>query len=273
MVSVTYGHGKLYEFEEVSDWSEYLGVGGGSFESDGSVVTMTKTDSNLYYISNDTDIDLSSTIYPKIIGRYKTSSTSIKTGVLIEFDDATWQWILGSDSSSTTWKTFTDTIVTGKTIDHIRLYANNAAGTVDYEFTLIHKGTFTFPEGQPVTMNFNPSSRYATLPVPGRIGDITQYMGSGLASWNMTCDLNIGSWKRTIPADTIDGEVFINIHHNAKTEPWQWLDTETEQCKVTLDEPIFRRQAGRSYLDLHFKEYRENTASAETHDTRYGINL
>ena len=274
MVSITYGHGKLYDFETVTGWTERATTADGSFATDGDVVTLTKTGAGEYYIDNDDDIGKSSTIYTKIMWRYKTSDTSIKAKIVLEFTGAEGTQEVLADESSTTWKVGSATITTAKTIDHIRLHADHAEGTVEYDFVLIYKNSFTFPTNQPENMTFTPASRYAHLKPPSRIGDITQYMGSDNATVDMICNLDVGVWKRTAnPTDYIKGETFIDIHHNAKTEAWQWLDTETEQFKVTLEPPRFRRDGRGHTVDLTFKEYRLGSADSEEWYDRYGLNL
>ncbi len=216
---------------------------------------------------------LAPTIYTTLIYRYKTSNTNIKAKIEAEFLSGT-QTIL-PESSSTTWVTGSATLDTDKNnLDYIRLYANQATGQVYYDFILICKGFFTFPNyGH--GLEFTPPPRYARLAVPSRTGDVTQNLGSPDATVTIGCNLDIGNWKRT--GDYIDGQVFLDIAHNSSSEPWQWLDTGTEQFKATLDQLTFRRQAdGNSVqriLDLTFKEYRRSSASHETYVERFGLNL
>ena len=87
MVRVTYGHGHLYEFDEISDWSEAAPYATGSIATDGDVLTITKTAGTSYAIDNDTNLGLSSTIYTKIMGRYKTSTNATFAKAEVEFDD------------------------------------------------------------------------------------------------------------------------------------------------------------------------------------------
>jgi len=171
---------------------------------------------------------------------------------------------------------------------YIRFYADedaadNANGTsqVYYDFLLIHKGTFTFPNVA-YGLDFTPPPRYATIPIPSRVGDITQGLGSESATVTASCDLNIDNatndWKRpqgtlSPKTDYVNGEVFMEIAHRTYTEPWQWLDTGTEQFKVTLENPVFRRMGKGHVLDLLFREYRLGCASNEYYYERFGLNL
>jgi len=279
MVTLTYGHGKLYDFESVTGWTETELGSVGSFATDGDVVTITIASiggTNTYYIANDDEhhIDVHSDIYTKILGRYKTSSSSIKAEVQLVFDDASTQTVL-AETSSTTWKTFTTTITATKTIDHIRLHADQATGTVEYDFILIHQATFTFPTNQPETMTFEPCPpRLAFLDVPGRSGDIDQGLATHSGMYTLYCNLDVGTWKRAAnPVDTINGEVFIQIAHQSKTDPWQWFDNEYEQLKVKLVSCQFTRRGNEHYVMVTLKEYRLGSAYAETWYDRYGLKL
>jgi len=180
-----------------------------------------------------------------------------------------------SESSSTTWVTGSATLDTSKgNLLWLWLYANQATGQVYYDFVLVCKGIFTFPNCG-YGLEFTPPARYAMLEIPTRVGDITQNLGSPSATVTIGCDLDVGDWKRS--GDHVDGEVFLDIAHNSSSEPWQWLDTGTEQFKATLDTPVFRRESNgnsvRRILDLTFREYRRSSASHETYVERFGLNL
>jgi len=160
-----------------------------------------------------------------------------------------------SESSSTTWVTGSATLDTSKgNLLWLWLYANQATGQVYYDFVLVCKGIFTFPNCG-YGLEFTPPARYAMVTIG--------------------CDLDVGDWKRS--GDHVDGEVFLDIAHNSSSEPWQWLDTGTEQFKATLDTPVFRRESNgnsvRRILDLTFREYRRSSASHETYVERFGLNL
>lgn len=180
-----------------------------------------------------------------------------------------------SESSSTTWVIGSATLDADKgDLWGLSLYANQATGQVYYDFILVCKGIFTFPNCG-YGLEFTPPARYAMLEPPGRIGDITQNLGSPSATVTIGCDLDIGDWKRS--GDHVDGEVFLDIAHNSRSEPWQWLDTGTEQFKATLDTPVFRRESNgnsvRRILDLTFREYRRSSASHASYVERFGLNL
>jgi len=146
----------------------------------------------------------------------------------------------------------------------------------------LYKGTFTFPNvGH--GLEYTPPPRYAIIPIPSRVGDITQGLGSELATVRASCDLDIGTWKRLVANgysadDYVDGQVFDEISHRTYTEPWQWLNTGTgRQFKATLETPVFRYATSGNktthILDLLFREYRLSDASNESHVERFGLNL
>jgi len=231
------------------------------------------------------ELALSSTAYPFIIIRYKTNSSSIKAKVELVFHaGGSGSQVVLAETSSLTWKTVVVAITPSETIDHLRLYANGATGIVYYEFILICKGQFQIPN----TANgfdFDPAPRYAEYIVPGAVGNERDCMGAEPAIVTMNCDLDIdtgsigdvGNWLRT--GDLMKGQVFVDISHNAKSEPFQWIDLGdlVAQFKVTLDKPGFSRRTNRSEanhtLDLIFSEYRRGRANDETYIERFGLDL
>jgi hypothetical protein len=236
------------------------------------------------------NLSLSPATYTKLFWRYKSSSGAEAKIVLVDSGGHT-QTIL-AESSSTLFTVGYDTIDFGDAdlLDHIRFYANTAAGTVTYDFGLVCKDIFTLPNTQH-GLDFTPSPRYAQIEIPSRISDITQNLGSKSATVQASCNLDIGKlpttaaavvasdWLRPQGTDTKDtnevmkGQVFVDIAHNSNTEPFQWLDTGEQQFKVTLEEPVFRHQANEHVLDLVFREYSRSSKSNETYVERFGLNL
>ena len=222
-----------------------------------------------------TNIGESTITYPKIRFRYKTDTSKAK--IVAVFSDATTQTILDQTLSST-MTCATVTLTTAKTLDHLRFHCDFDVGDVWYDFALVYKGDFTFPNGA-FGVDGEDSNRdgNAYLAIPSRLTDVTQMLGSGNFEYNISCDLTIGIWKRT--ADAINGQVFYDIRHNSVDEPWQWLDTEREQMKVNLLPFRFTRAASATTLtdrlDLTFREYRLSNAdnSQETYISRWGLNL
>ncbi len=222
-----------------------------------------------------TNLSLSSLVYTKIRYRYKTSDLNVKAKIVLVFSDATTQTIL-DNASSVTWVTGVLTITTSKTIDHIRLYCNAAVGHVYYDFWMIYKADFTIPNtkfGQSLTC----AGRLGMNDVIGAHGDEVQNLGTHNAMVTMQCDLDIGTWTRA--GDVLRGAVFLDIIHNAPTEPFQWLDTgdQVAQFKVYLDAPVFENEASESEafsrLQLVFHEYRKSPANSESADERFGLTL
>ncbi|RLC88037.1 MAG: hypothetical protein DRJ03_04005 [Chloroflexi bacterium] len=236
-------------------------------------INITSSSGNKTYYIEDNIGYVSPSVYTTFLYRYKTSDTNIKAKIVAVFASGN-QTIL-SETSSTTWVKGSATLDTDKgSLTRIRLYANQATGQVYYDFVLVCKGIFTFPNCG-YGLEFTPPARYAMLEIPARVGDITQNLGSPSATVTIGCDLDVGDWKRS--GDYVDGEVFLDIAHNSYTEPWQWLDTGTEQFKATLDTPVFRREAdgnsARRILELTFREYRRSSASNESYVERFGLNL
>lgn len=267
---VSYGHGQLYEFYNVDGFSESGDTGNGSFSSDGDVVSLVYTGSSDYFIDNDSPLGLYSSTYTTITGRYKTSNNSVKAEVVVTYQGGSPsnQTVL-AETSSTTWKHFSDTLDTG-VIDTVRLHANGASGTVDYDFILIHQGYFTFPSNQPTQVDFYPCPpKMTNIDVWGRSGDVTQGGATRSGYMTMTCDLDIGDWTRT--GDSLNGDVFIDIAHNSKDEAWQWLEVAGYKFKANLDSPRFSFRGDKHLAYLTWREYRTKSADSETWYDRYGI--
>jgi len=286
--SITYGHGFLDDCCKLTgltygDWTE-TDTGNllsSAVSVDDYFVLTRSAGAAEAYLSYPNEggannLGLSSSIYTKIFWRYKTNNSNIKAKIVLVFNDAT-QTVL-AESSSTTFTAGSATITSGKTIDHVRLYANAAAGTVTYDFVLICKNIFTFPNTQYGT-EFTPPARYADVEIPGRITDVTQNLGSPSATWMASCNLDVSNatedWKRpqgvlSPKTDYVKGEVFIDISHNSYQEPWQWLDTGKHRFKVTLRTPQFPESADQHSLDLTFREYSRSSKTNESYEERFG---
>ena len=294
--SLTYGRGYGTDCESKTSWN----LTNSSIDTPTHVVqvndyfelqgTCDDAGDEYFYVEYDMT-NISSDVYTKYLVRWKTSASSNGLGaqVVLIFTVGD-QYIVGSVAPefSTDWTVSSGTITSGKTIDKIRLYANDepntvTAGTyqVNYDFCLLHKDTFTFPNVA-FGLDFTPPPRYATIPISSRVGDITQNLGSESATVRASCDLDIDNdtndWKRpqgtlTPKDDYVNGEVFMEIAHRSYTEPWQWLDTGKEQFKVTLENPVFRRMGKGHILDLLFREKRVSDASNELYYERFGLNL
>ncbi len=178
---------------------------------------------------------------------------------------------------SSTWKVTTGTFTSGNTLNKLRFYANDlpdslASGTyyTYYDFCLVCKGTFTFPF---VSGNvaLNAPTRDVEIPIPGRIGGVTQRLGSPLATLTISGDMDTGTgWNDD---DTVKGGRFLDTVHNTD-EPWQWVTSDLANMKVTTSLPKLSQEADskvqRRY-ELKLKEYRLSDAVNESYLERFGL--
>jgi len=286
MVSVTNNHGFLTDCDSLTGWSEAAGKTLTStsltvLHNDWFKITGTASaaDKFTYWEYDFSNIDAST--YKKWIVRGKTSEPANGLGLKVEIvyaNPSGTEILFGSTPQFTTlmkvWKGTITNSGSATQIDKIRLYAVSdaacSAKSVYYDFAFLHAETFTFPNVAN-GLDFQLPPRYAILTPPGRVGDITQNLGTESAMVHASCNLNLSNWKRS--GDVVNGEVFYEIAHKSSSEPWQWLDLGDEQFKATLEEPIFRRQGKEQRLDLTFREYRLSDASNETYVERFGLNL
>jgi len=295
MVSTTYGYknGYMKDCDDTTGWAK-------QDSADPLTSPALAIDSKQYFkISGTPDAvadewvayylditNFSSDVYTKYLVRWKTSASANGLGARAKLVFTSGEQDLlessGVPQYSTTWTVKSGTVTAGKTIDSVQFIADDypnsvASGTYDvyFDFMLIHKDTFTFPYGPSIEFSLPP--KYAILSMPGRVGNVTQNLGSSLATVRIysNLDMKTASWKRT--GDYVEGEVFYDIAHNSDSEPWQWLDTGKEQFKVTLEDPMFRRidQGGKvtQLYNLLFREYRLGDASGETYVERFGLDL
>lgn len=297
MVKVTYGHGNLQECDVASDWgsatnsadplsSVSLAVQNGDYMR----ITGTCDNAADEWVYYELDItNISTDTYGDFVLRYRTSASSAGLGAkaILIFTSGS-QVLTGANPVySTDWTVLTGATTASKTIDKIRFYADDypnsvAAGEfwVEYDFLLLAQDIYSLPaSGTEVRFTFPP--RLPILEIPGASGDITQNLGSRLATVNMrNPDMLVQSgWKRSSnPTDVSEGEVFIDIWHNMKDEPWQWLTGFLPQgkggMKATLDrEPSIAMGPNGYGFDVTFREKRAASAANETYVERLGLNL
>jgi len=167
----------------LSAWTQYLNnmvaadavptISNGDWLEIKAVFDEAATDEYVYYEKDISNI--SSDTYTRFLLRWKTSASSLgaKAKVILVFTSGS-QTILDG-SYSTSWQVTSGDITSGKTIDKIQVYADDDGtdGTfyVYYHFVLLHKDTFTLPNVA-YGSDFNPSPRYAIVPIFGRVGDI-----------------------------------------------------------------------------------------------------
>ena len=273
--TISYGHGTLQDLTTTTGWT----AGGEA----GATCTFSCLNDDVFslylapaggakvcYVKNDTDIDISPNTYPKVIIRYKTSDATIKAKVVIEDDTAATQTVL-AESSSTTWKTVTATLTLTGQIDHITLYVKGTTGTVYYDFVLICKGQFPFPSISN-TVSLDMSPRNVQIPIPGRVGDITQNLGSPSCPIHVSGEMDSSTgWQGT---NSVVGEILYDIAQNSYVEPWQWFTSDVADLKVTLESCMLSQvsnvNAQRAF-DIILKEYRGCSGSNETYAERFGL--
>jgi len=192
------------------------------------------------YVENTTP-SFTTTSYNKYVLRYKTSvaEEGLSAYALIEFDDATTQTILASGTFSTRWAYTSGTITASKTVDKIRLYAQDNPNSVDsgtyqvwYDFILLCENIFTFPkvhqDGRTGGLELRVEPRYADIEIPGRVGDISQYLGMSSPSITLSGDMGSG-----IGWGTPYGKNLYEVALEACTDPCQWFTSDLVNCKVT----------------------------------------
>lgn len=272
---ITCGHGFLDDGNDAGVWVEVENGNVGTCTSvydDYLYINITSSSGNkIYYVFRNIT-NISSDVYTKCLFRYKTAGAT-KAKIVLSFSDESTQTVL-DETSSSFWNVGIASVTSGKLIDTIYLYANAGVGSVYYDFVLLCKNQFEFPNAE--HRQFTPPPRYAILKPPTRVGDITQNLGSESATFTCTCNLDVESetlsWKRA--GDYMKGEVFIDIAHNSYREPWQWLDTGLgQQFKATLENLVFHFDGENHRLDLLFREYSRSNKSYESHVERFGLNL
>jgi len=196
-------------------------------------------DEYCYYERDITNI--SSDTYTKFLVRWSTQSSSNALGARAQlvFTSGTQDLLesTGIPQFSTDWTTTTGTITSGKTIDKIRLYADDypnsiAAGThqVYYDFIMLYKDTWTIPFFK--TLDIDAVNVYADLHPWRRGGDITQFGGMESVKIRLEGDMQHGesSWGGT---DLTYGEYLMLIHREMSSDPFQWFTSDLGNYKVT----------------------------------------
>jgi hypothetical protein len=244
-------------------------------------VTFDQTLDEYSYVETP-GISASTNLYPTAIIRWKTGVSSNGAGARVQayFSDTTTQDLLdiaGTPQFSTLWMVTIATLTPNKVLDCLRFFADDypnslSSGTYHtyFDFALICRGQFTFPNvGH--RLRFSTPPRYVDQEMINRVTDNTQPMGAASSTVLLDCDFNIGNWKRT--ADATDGQIFMDISHNAKAEAFQWLTFDKGCFKVTLRDPDFILEGTNHQLTCGFKEYSRCSASNYSYTERFGLNL
>ena len=278
--SITYGHGLLEDSWATLD--DYTLTAGGSSGSYGITtgydlyiaITSFVGDS---YVKNDTNFALSTTLYPYIMFRYYTTG-SAKAKIVAEFSDASTQTVLSETASTGKWTVATVALTAAKTLDHLSFNCCDATGIAYYDFFLVFKGTFTFP--QYTTVTYNMQNRYSNTEVPSRLGRRKAWMGANetIVTIEGDVDSQRDGWKRPVgtssKTDKIAAEVLNEIHHKASSEAWQWIKTDRGQFKAVLEDLVINESDNQNFLFAYqavFGEFRLSNASNESLTDRLGL--
>jgi hypothetical protein len=272
--AITYGHGKLDD--SWSDLDDYTFTAAGSTGTYGIT-----TGYNLYmeitsfvgdvHIENDTNFALSTTLYPYIMFQYATEGAA-KAKVVAVFSDASTQTLLAETASLNAWSLELVALTAAKTLDHLVFYGCDDEGSVYYDFFLVCKGVFTFPQYSKVT--YNMQNRYSNTEVPSRLGRRKAWMGANEMVITIDGDIDHqdAGWSREL--DTIAAQVLNEIHHNAHSEAWQWLLTDRATFKAVMEDLVITESNEQDYLfafQVVFSEFRLDNAANESANNRLGF--
>jgi hypothetical protein len=215
--------------------------------------------------------------------RYKTSQSSAGLGLAVQlvYTGGAVEWALGTDtvpvySGYLATSTYTIVNAGAAALDHIRLWAvsekNACTEYILVDFVLVCIGTFTFPfvsKG----VHFSGQNRNVKLEPPGRLGDITQYLGSKSSPITVTGSIDSGTgWHDGWGEDL---GILLKICHESNTNVFQWFtcDVPKVKFKVTVDDWDIGSDGGDaailSYV-LNLSEYRRGDASGEAYWERWG---
>jgi len=234
--TITYSHGFLTDCDSATNWTEtasptLTSTGLTVLYNDIFKLTGTASTAGQYTYWEYDLTNISSDTFTKFLIRYKTSASSTGLGAKVELVFTSGTQIILDTSFSTVWKVASGTITKGKTIDKIRLYAVSDAASsgeyVLYDFILLCKGTFTFPQCDDVSIDL--TNVYADLTPPTRVGDVTQYlaMNSPIIRLTGKIDVDTSNWGSPY------GEYLLYIWREACSDPWQWFTSDLINCKVT----------------------------------------
>ena len=287
--TISYKQGWQTDCDDTTDWDE---------TEDGNTGTVTvrsgtffrlnvsaSVGNKIYYVSYPDEggadnISISSTVYTKARFRYITDSSGIKAKIMLVFSDATTQTILDEIANQTTLTVGTADITSGKTIDHIRLYANGTTGNVWYEFIMLYTGDFTFPFFKRLVPKF--PMKIIKIEIPGSDTDTTQHLGRGNAEFTIEGTMQHGETWGSLTGALVDSSVLTYgefLYQILRERYFQWLTTDLGNFKVMvvpegfefIQDPDTGQQRG--YV-LKFIEYEAgDTSDALFNDPAwYGIN-
>jgi hypothetical protein len=278
---VSYGDDWIYEGDTLTggvggtwDVTNHKGDAADSYavNSDNNLV-ITTTTANDTYTHNGTAIALSSTTYTKIRWRYKTTG-SATAKIIIEFSDASTQTVL-SETAGSTWTTGSATVTTAKTINYVRLYGCDGAGTTTYDFVQIYMANYILPNTISMDQRFTSNDAY--IGVPGRQGEVTQALGTQLLEVRMVHDTDVEAttllWQRpqtTGASDTFNTQCIEELwHYGGDTVLWRWLNIGDKQFKARLEEIHTAYNGQDNLVECVWREYRHG--GQETFAERFTV--
>ena len=219
------------------------------------------------------ELNLSSVVYPKLKVRYFTEDTTVQAAITLVFDDAATQAIMTQrDSLTPTVETFD--ITTSKTIDHIRFHCEESDQYVCFDFSLIYKGAFTFPQYS--TVNLHGANVYGDVLALEHIPGYGDFLGGQQSDITVSgnIDHQRAGWKRT--GDDLAGQVFQDLLNNAAHEDWQWFTSDLCSLKTTLRDFNLTESPDQPFkyaYDVLLKEYSRAGKQEEYDYSRFGTDL
>lgn len=247
--SITYGHGFLTDCTATTEkgvaWAETeSGLPSALTVLSGDIFKIEGTCDNVAdeyaYYEYDLATNLSTDTFTKYLVLFKTSAASSGLQAKIEF-----VFTVGSQlielGFSTSWTTATGTVTAGKTLDKVRLYADDdadavAAGTfqVYYDFVLVYKNNFSFPHADVEAMAL--SNQWARLVIPGRDGPVKQFVGADDYKVKVSGDMaNWETWGSGSGASQAFGEYLLRLYLEAHNEPFNWFSSDLVTQKFSVD--------------------------------------
>jgi len=174
------------------------------------------------------NLSLKQSDYPICFWQFRCSNANIKAKIVLVDSDGTPHTML-PDTNSETWKFGSAYITSGKTVDHVRLYATSATGDVYYDFFLISK-IMTFPyvakDGKSGGIHLHLEREDGYLDALNRDGAIIQDGGLATPEIILEGDMDTNTSWLTSPI----GQAIYYIMKS--TDQWQWFESDLINCKV-----------------------------------------
>ena len=204
--------------------------------------------------------------YKSLLIRYKCSNANVKAEVEYVYTGPEYQSVLPSTNNEL-FTAYSANLVADKTLDKIRLYANDDEGAVYYDFHLLYDAIYTFPNAGLLVDPYLPEARIADIVIPGKDGLVQQNLGSDLSKIHIVADMDVEDWG------TPKGKWLQQIVHEQSSELWQWWTFPSHGWKFkgyvkNARQPFTDRKMG---LDMWVHEYKLGSATEiETYAERFG---